>query len=138
MITADKYAAQMATQWLKIVNDCANLVNTTKKPDVFFKRYSLLYEKLNDLIKIERYVKFTGDKPSKILYDINYRRPKTINDFILRYYNDVRNSISGLKTQNAKINKAEQFYTKLMHYSNSMGPDNIVQLTDLYEKLKAI
>src|SRR5699024_9670296 len=83
-----KEAEFYASGMLKIANDCANLVNTTKKADVFFPRYYLLLEKLDNLAKLEKFNCFRGTSPSVNLSDTLDKKALTINDFIDRFYND--------------------------------------------------
>ena len=42
-------AKEQSKQLLKIAQDCAELVNTTVNPDVFFNRYNLMLENLQSL-----------------------------------------------------------------------------------------
>lgn len=83
-----KEAEFYASGMLKIANDCANLVNTTKKADVFFPRYYLLLEKLDNWAKLEKFNCFRGTSPSVNLSNTLDKKVLTINDFIDRFYND--------------------------------------------------
>ncbi len=123
------YAAQM----LKIVNDCANLINTTKNPKVFFERYDLLIEKLKQLSKLECLVHFRGNTPSKDLKQTLNKKAFTINDFIDRYYQDTIEKIKSLKTIQAKQKRIENFYQNLFYYNDCMLPVNIEKYTNLYK-----
>ena len=50
-------AERIASNDLKIINECTNLINTTVNPDVFFKRYAILRETANHLSKFSPYIK---------------------------------------------------------------------------------
>lgn len=128
---AEFYIAGM----LKIANDCANLVNTTKNPDVFFMRYNLLINKLENMSKLEHFKCFKGTLPSINLENILNKKELTINDFIDRFYNDMLFQISKLKTEKAKEKRIENFYQKLSTYNDCMLPKNIEKYLTLYEKL---
>ena len=121
----EKEAEFMAPQWLKQVNESANLVNTTKKVDVFFSRYDFLIETVNKLIGIEKFLKFKSDKPSEMLKSIESKKVYTINDFIDRYYEDILEQIRKLKTDKAKQKRIDNFYTSFEPYFNQMEKENI-------------
>lgn len=106
---AEFYVAGM----LKIANDCANLVNTTKNTDVFFTRYNLLIDKLKNMAKLEHFKCFNDTLPSKNLANILDKKDLTINDFIDRFYNDTLEQINKLKTEKAKEKGFEKF---IMNY----------------------
>lgn len=130
-----KEAEFYSSGMLKIANDCANLINTTKNPDVFFMRYYLLIDKLENLSKIEIFNCFRGSLPSKNLQEILDKKELTINDFIDRYYNDTITKINTLKTDKAKNKRVEDFYKELAKYNDYMLPANIEKYTSLYENL---
>lgn len=130
-----KEAEFYASGMLKIVNDCANLVNTTKKADVFFPRYYLLLEKLENLAKLENFNCFRGTPPSVNLSETLNKKVLTINDFIDRFYDDTLLQISNLKTEKAKEKRIENFYTELSKYNDYMLPENIEKYISMYENL---
>ena len=119
----------------KIATDCANLVNTTKNPDVFFMRYNLLIDKLENMSKLESFNCFKDVQPSQNLATILNKKELTINDFIDRFYDDTQFQINNLKTNKAKEKRIENFYQKLLKYNNEMLPENIEKYTSMYENL---
>ena len=137
IVVHNKKEAQFyAAGFLKIANDCANLVNSTKNVDVFFSRYDLLIEKMQHLATIEKFGCFSGQLPSKNLNNILSKKDATINNFIDRYYNSIYEKISSLKTENAKIKKIDDFYNTLSKYNSKMNKENIEKYLNLYNKLK--
>ena len=128
---AEFYIAGM----LKIANDCANLVNTTKNPDVFFMRYNLLINKLENMAKLEPFKCFKGTLPSQNLANILNKKELTINDFIDRFYSDTLEQINKLKTERAKEKRIENFYTNLSKYNDYMLPKNVEKYISMYENL---
>lgn len=124
---------------LKIVQDCINLVNNTKNPDVFFSRYDRLIEELTSLSKMEDRISFSGQLPSAALKDFLSRKQYTFNDFINRYYQSVEDKIIILTTNKAKENNANNFYNNLIKYRDAMPSscldlvkERYVQLQDLF------
>ena len=130
-----KEAEFYASNMLRIATDCANLVNTTKKPDVFFIRYYLLLDKLKNLAKLEVFKCFRGTSPSENLTNTLNKKTLTINDFIDRFYNDTLFQISKLKTEKAKEKRIENFYNELSKYNDYMLPENVEKHISMYENL---
>ena len=130
-----KEADFMAEQWIKIAKESADLVNNTKKPDVFFKRYDLLVKELQNLSKVQHLISYQGIAPSENLRNILSKRELTINNFIVRYYEDTISSINKLKTFQTKRNKADSFFKNLKAYDNLMLDNNILTYQNLYEQL---
>lgn len=131
---AEFYSAGM----LKIASDCANLVNNTKNPEVFFNRYNLLVEKMENLSKLEIYGCFKGKLPSKNLAEILEKKDLTINDFIYRFYEDTMKQITSLKTTKAKEKRIENFCTSLNNYKQYMSQNNLNKYNELCLRLKSI
>lgn len=131
-----KEAEFMAPQYLKQVNESAHLVNTTKNPETFFSRYEFMIKKVKDLIEIQKYLKFKGDKPTDLLKQINDKRIHTINDFIDRFYDDTLKQINKLKTEKAKQKRIDNFYLSLSPYFSQMEKENIDKINKLNLSLK--
>lgn len=130
-----KEAKFYAMGMLKIANDCANIVNTTKKPKIFFERYNLLIEKMEQLSKLEAFRCFNGKLPSKNLQEILDKKLLTIDEFIDRHHQDVLDEIHALKTSKAKEKRIETFYENFQIYKNCMEPKNIEKYESLYNEL---
>lgn len=134
-VSNKKEAEFYANGMLKIVHDCANIINTTKNPSVFFERYNLLILKLENLAKLECFNLFNGTLPSQNLEDILNKKENTINDFIDRYYQHTLDKINSLKTTKAKDKKVEDFYKELSKYNDNMLSNNIQKYTSMYKVL---
>lgn len=130
------YNLDTAKNCLKILKECANLINTTKKPEIFFRRYLLALSILNELIPVERKFPFKGDKPSKIKKEFYQKEILTVNDFIDRYYNDTLLKITSLKTEKSKIARINEFHSSLDTYKQYMSAESINKYNELYLKLK--
>lgn len=124
---------RQAADILKIIQDCVNLVNKTKKPDVFFKRYDTLKNKAYKLTLFEPYVKFSGLSPTESLKKIEKEEQDSIHDFINRYYDSVCVKVNKLKTENAKLNHIQEFHDELEAHFGVMNQKNINYVNDLYE-----
>ena len=63
-----------SSNMLRIASDCANLVNTTKNPKVFFERYNLLINKLENLEKLWLFVYSWGEIFEKVIRFIKLKK----------------------------------------------------------------
>ena len=97
-------AKEQSAQWLKIANDCANLVNTTKNPDVFFPRYKLLLENMQKLAGLESTGIFSKSPnlPSAEFLRLEKLFPAATENFIDRSFEEAKEKAATLKTEKAK------------------------------------
>ena len=131
-----KEAEFMANQWLKIAQESAQIVNSTKNPDVFFERFKLLIEKMESLSNIENLIKFKSRKPSQNLKEILDKKELTIKEFIDRFYDETNIKIKNLTMAKSKENNINKFKEKLEFYNEKMSNSNIKYYMKLYEELK--
>ena len=137
-IRKGRYNALTIERHIQILKDCGNLINTTKKPDVFFNRYLIALALLNDLILIKNKKIFKGDKPSEIKRQFYEKEIYTVNDFIDRYYEDTISQISSLKTQKAKQSRIDKFCNGLNDYKQYLSVDSLNKYNELCLKIKNI
>ncbi|MFL8712804.1 DUF4236 domain-containing protein [Clostridioides sp. GD02377] len=133
--TSSSESNRQAQQLLKIINDCANIVNTTKDPKIFFQRYDMLLDKSYALVAIEDDLSFSGQSPSKMLDNIIAKKTDTINDFLTRYYDEMSSKLRGLKTEKARMNNAYKFSSLAIDYKERLNNDNKAKLNKLYKQL---
>lgn len=98
---------------LKQGRETANVINTTKNPEVFFGRLGFLFDLLLELKKYERVYRFSP-KPSQDLKNLENGLEKTVSVFIDRYMADTNSKIFQMKTEKGKRNKYITSVTKLM------------------------
>lgn len=115
----------MAPQWLKIANDCANLVNKTTNPEVFFYRYEMMLEMMDNLAGVERYVKFKGVSPhiqkQQLLEDKDHQ---TII-FIDRAYQKAKEEAAEKTTEKGSKAFISRFFQKMEKCYQKMGGEAI-------------
>lgn len=99
---------------LNQVKDSVALINSTTKPDVFFKRLHFTLDILLFLQEYEKYKIFNNSLPSKDFNKIIKNLDATVNDFIDRASNECKRKIAGYKTQKAKIKCFEDFSSKMI------------------------
>lgn len=131
-----RYNMITVQNYFRILKDCEELINTTKNPDVFFKRYLISLSILNDLILIENKLSFKGNKPSKIKRQLQEKEIYTVNDFLDRYYQDTLDKIKNLKTPRARQNKVDSFSNEIDKYSIYITNESLKKFTLMYEELK--
>lgn len=129
-----KNAEIMAPQWLKIMQDCVNLVNETTTPKVFFERYNLLIETLENLSQIESCVIFKK-QPSVDLKNVIALRVDATNDFIDRYANKILCELQGLISDKAKAKRLEIFANAFSVYHLYLTESNQNKIDDCFDNL---
>lgn len=110
-------AAIAAPQCLRIVKDCANLVNTTTSPEIFFKRYDLMIENLQNLVICGSYISFKGNPQNDLDNVIRKREFETIT-FIDRAVETLESKLKTLKTQKAIENNINKFFSQFSIYES--------------------
>lgn len=115
---------------LRILNDCANLIEKTTNPDVFFPRFDLYYEKLSLLAEAQKQKIITvqGDNILEKYSKLNTPEAKVdgINTFIKRYWDSTCSKAENLKTEKGKNNCFDNFKDTLFHYNEQL-PDCCIE-----------
>lgn len=126
-------AKEQSEQWLKIVKDCAYLVNTTKNPEVFFPRYELMLEYLEKLAGLECTGIFSNSSelPSAAFLRIEAMFPKETNIFIDRALEAARANTETLKTEKGKVNALKRFFAKMDAFTINMDAESVEYLEAL-------
>lgn len=96
------------------LQDTARLLNTTTKPDVFFKRLNFALDILLDLQSYEKYKIFKASTPTGDYNKIVRNMESTVDDFIDRAIEANRQKLATLKTEKAKKNNYEKFIVSLV------------------------
>lgn len=130
-----KEAELMVPQWLKIVEDSAKLVNTTKNPETFFSRYDLMLDTAERLAYCERFVTFSGEPPSVFFIKAETSKPSNTKLFIDRFAQDTRIKMYNLSTKKGKENKAKAFYDTMTEFSDKMANESILYVDKVYGTL---
>ncbi|MBQ7345818.1 MAG: zinc ribbon domain-containing protein [Oscillospiraceae bacterium] len=96
------------------LQDSVQLVNSTVKPDVFFKRLNMTLDILLDLRSFEKYGIFKGRSPTSDYNKIIRNLEATVDDFINRALAANQQKITALKSETAKRNNYDKFVTSLI------------------------
>ena len=99
---------------LKQIQDSAVLINTTIKPDVFFKRINFTLDLLLRLQPYEKYKIFKYGTPSNDYARIISNLETTVDDFISRALAANQSKIASLKTEKAKKENRAKFAIALI------------------------
>lgn len=94
--------------------DTYKILNTTIKPDVFFKRLNFLFDVLMTLQVYEKYGVFTENTPTKRINDINTGLEARVSRFVDRYMAYTHETVSALKTKKGKEEKYADLVIKLI------------------------
>lgn len=125
-------AQYLAPQWLKIANDCAGIVNKTTNPEVFFNRYDIMLEMMDNLAEIEQYVKFKGVKPHIQKQQLLEDRENQTMIFIDRAYQKAKEEAAQKTTDKGAKAYIDRFFKKMEKYYPKMTNGVI----EYIEKLK--
>ncbi len=131
-------AELLSKQWLKQAVDSVKIINTTKKPNVFFERCDFYLDTLERLAYCERWVRFSGELPSTKLRFSQDELTRCLELFILRYSQDTREKIYQLSTPKGKANKADAFYKTMNEYADRLDVNFMQLVNEEYEKLKQL
>lgn len=135
------------------LQDTVHLINTTTKPDVFFKRLNFALDILLDLQRYEKYRIFTNAKPSQDYQKIIQNMEHTVDNFIDRVLDANEQKIATLKTPSAKQRNREKSIIALIsafdcahtfwegskgfpHYSGPLfTKNNYTRVQEIYDSL---
>lgn len=127
-----QHSVSRFNQSMKIIQESIKLCNETKKPDVFFKRWDLIMHHMKILSNLEKYIKFSGDSPSKTLLEFESKKYDAIDDMIDRAWKEYSIKIDSLKTDTARHKNIESFKYDFDQYSCFMSQENISKYILLY------
>jgi hypothetical protein len=118
---------------MRIFDDCVKLINSTKKPSVFFPRLSLAEEKLNHLAVLQPYMfrvkRITVNQlPTKLLQEFLENKERYVCDFLYSYYWSVKDKAETLKTEKGKQKQYQKFYESLEPYFDQISERNMKYL----------
>lgn len=99
---------------LNQLQDSVYLVNTTLKPDVFFKRLNFALDLLLYLQPYEKYKIFKSGLPSSDYARMISNLGATVDDFISRALSANQSKIASLKTEKAKKENRAKFAASLI------------------------
>lgn len=105
---------QFVQATFKQMQDSGHLVNTTVKPDVFFKRLNFTLDLLLRLQAFEKYKIFKSGKPSQDYNRIVANLGATVDSFLDRAIEDNEKKVAALKTEKARKNKRDDLAVKLI------------------------
>ena len=126
---------QQVNDDVRIAQESLRLLTETLKPDVFFPRLDLLQNKLNHLKQLMPYINSDSSLTNAFDEFINNKQ-KSINQFIIRYFDSVQAYANTLKTEKGKANQYQKFYDTLMKYKDAMDEENIKYIEEKYIQFK--
>ena len=124
---------------LRIINDCAKLIEQTVNPAVFFDRFELYMDKMANVAHAEDMgsVKVSGESVSEKYKSLNTpaKKEEIIREFVERYWLDVHNKAKVLKTANGKINKISKAHEIISEYYIRMPDTCMVYSEKVYKEI---
>lgn len=117
-------ATVQAQNDMRIIKDCASLVSSTTKPDVFFSRLELLLKTSRHLMLFEPYLPFKGASPSAAYNEAVSKKDECVWQFITRYSAAVRDKADSMKTEKGKANQYQKYYDSMKPHYGGLSTDN--------------
>ncbi len=103
-------------QRFRIATDCVNLLQKTNNPDVFFMRYNLMIESLQELVFYHIVFGIPPDDPSNTLEAAMLNRISITCEFIEKSHYNMIVEAEKLKTSRGRHNRHLDYYQKLKPY----------------------
>lgn len=119
-------AKERAQGSLKIIADCAELVNTTVNPDVFFPRYNLMLNHLEDISGLECTGIFDNspELPSETFLRVEAQFEAATNEFLDRSFEAAKAHADSLKTESGKKNAIKRYFENMEKYISHMSGES--------------
>ncbi len=116
------------------MKDCAELVNTTVNPEVFFARYNLMLEHLESLAGLECTGIFENspELPSENFLRIEAQFVAATNDFLDRSFASAKAHAETLKTDSGKKNAIKRYFDNMEKYIVHMDGESL----EYFDKMK--
>lgn len=115
----------------RIIDDCVNLVNTTKTIDVYFFRLNLLIERLIELSKLEKFISFSLPLPSTQLEEVLSHKEILNEQFLQRCWENTLDSLNNLKTEKGKQSRLNKFLQSILAFKEYLTLNNLEYLHKL-------
>ena len=131
-----KQAKERAQGSLKIVRDCAELVNTTINPEVFFSRYNLMLEHLETLAGLECTGIFSNspELPSEAFLRLESQFATETNTFLDRSFDSAKAHADTLKTETGKKNAIKRYFENMEKYIVQMPGESLEHFDKMKEE----
>ncbi|MDY4953508.1 MAG: hypothetical protein SO073_02565 [Candidatus Onthomonas sp.] len=125
---------------LDLINESAEIIESTVNPDTFFSRYDFYMEKLAVMAEKERNgvagIKFSGESIIEKYEKMTSSKQKIecIIVFIDRMWADTCEKAKGLKTDKGRQNRYQKFYDRLQQYEYRMPQECIQHYQALFQQ----
>ncbi len=124
---------------IRIGSIAAQNVNTTKFPQVFFKSLRELIVTTENLVRIEPYWRFDGNKPTEQLEDLSKRKDAIIKGFINESFCELVVNMEKKSSATQKQKMFDDYQQSLINNKDVLGEENFEFFKKLcYEKLNVV
>ena len=125
------------TQWpqlIRISKDCIELIQSTCAPDVFFMRYDLLVEVLNELKFYEMLFLPNDNSMDDAVREAVQARTSETNNFLVRSHDDMLTKADELKTEKGRRNRKIAYFKLLMPFIADEPSETLVLVNGLMQQ----
>ena len=121
----------------KIAEESTKIIQETKNPDIYFKRYDMAIKNFEYLSAAYQVCGIDNNVPD-MLQKLKNNYVMHTNQLVDRYAQDTRRKIYDLTSIKAKDNKAEAFKNVLMEYKDRLEKESIQYIENKYTELKRL
>lgn len=122
-------------QYQRIAEESTKILQSTKDPDVYFKRYDLAVDNFEKLVAAYQ-VCGVQNNVTYLLQELKNNYTMHTNALVDRYAQGIRRKIYELSSSKAKANKAEVFRNVLLEYRDRLTPESLQYIDIKYGELK--
>ena len=117
----------------RVLQDCLSLTTSTKQPNIFFPRYDLLIETLEELTFYHTLFRVPHDDPADALQKALNSRTAMTYDFIQRSHSDMVQKAAALKTDKGRFGRCEKYYQSMQPFLQEL-PTEAADLLEQYRQ----
>lgn len=122
-------------QYQRIAEESTKILQSTKDPDIYFKRYDLAIETFEKLVAAYQ-VCGIQNNVAYLLQTLKDNYTLHTNSLIDRYAQSIRRKIYELSSGKTKANKAAVFKNVLLEYKERLTPESLQYIDIKYDELK--
>jgi hypothetical protein len=132
-------ARMLASQLHRAADDCIKVCDTTLNPEIYFTKYELLIETLEDMVDTEKYVEYHAGKPSELLAELSDPavRERQVNIFLAKTGDKLKTDVSKLRSPRAQRNKIDRYFENMNKYRSYMSKANRAYVESLRQEMIA-
>lgn len=131
-------SSKFINERIELIDSCLKLINNTNSINIYFKYYSIIIEKLNELCLLEPYYQFNSPTPSEQLKNILLEKDLRSKDMLFRAWNNNKLKLLDLKTKKSKENNINTFFELAYSHIYELGNESTIFLAQIKKESEEI